>query len=147
MLVGQSGVRPSTMQTHTERLAETPRRLQIGTSWSTLCRGVRDAAGEEEEVGEERRGSVYVREGERGAVWFSLNPVDPARRDTAWTETCQRRRMQARHSEEILFLLQQHSMPPRWKCRSRRRRRQQEWLQQRLRVCSAPCGAPGLEAW
>lgn len=51
------------MQTHTERLAETPRRLQIGTSWSTLCRGVRDAAGEEEEVGEERRGSVYVREG------------------------------------------------------------------------------------
>lgn len=63
--------------------------------------------------GEERRGSVYVREGERGAVWFSLNPVDPARRDTAWTATCQRRRMQARHSEEILFLLQQHSMPPR----------------------------------
>lgn len=101
-LVMETGehLQPGTVKTHAPQRLAAPRRLQMGTSWSTLCRGVRDAAGEVE-VGGEERGGVWERERERertGGGWISLNLVDPLpaeRRDTAWMDTCQRKRMHA----------------------------------------------------
>lgn len=65
-LVMETGehLQPGTVKTHAPQRLAAPRRLQMGTSWSTLCRGVRDAAGEVE-VGGEERGGVWERERER----------------------------------------------------------------------------------